>query len=43
MKTLRTLLPGLLLALLLFSAFRLADTRETRSVGAFSSVGLGAR
>ncbi|UPL49309.1 head GIN domain-containing protein [Hymenobacter sublimis] len=41
MKTLRTLLPGLLLALLLFSAFRLADTRETRSVGAFSSVGLG--
>ncbi|WP_460622347.1 head GIN domain-containing protein [Hymenobacter tenuis] len=38
---LRLLVPGLLLAVLLLSAFRVADTRETRSVGAFTSVGLG--
>lgn len=40
MKTLRFLLPGLLLALLL-TAFRPADTRETRKVGAFTAVNLG--
>lgn len=41
MKAFRFLLPGLLLALVLLSAFRMADTRETRTVGAFTSVGLG--
>ncbi|MBT9393083.1 DUF2807 domain-containing protein [Hymenobacter sp. NST-14] len=40
MKTLR-LLPGLLLAVLLFSAFRPADTRETRRVEAFTALSLG--
>ncbi|MFD2784995.1 head GIN domain-containing protein [Hymenobacter rubripertinctus] len=41
MKTLRLLLPGLLLAVLLFSAFRPANTRETRRVEAFTAVSLG--
>ncbi|MBX0292658.1 DUF2807 domain-containing protein [Hymenobacter sp. HSC-4F20] len=41
MKMLRLLVPGLLLAVLLLSAFRVAATRETRPVGAFTSVGLG--
>lgn len=41
MKAFRFLLPGLLVALVLLSAFRAANTRETRTVAAFSSVGLG--
>ncbi|MET4107413.1 head GIN domain-containing protein [Hymenobacter sp. UYP22] len=41
MKTLRFLLPVLLMALVVLSAFRVAGTRETRSVEAFSAVNLG--
>ncbi|RSK49498.1 head GIN domain-containing protein [Hymenobacter rigui] len=41
MKTLRFLLPALVMALVVLSAFRVAGTRETRSVGTFTSVGLG--
>lgn len=41
MKTLRFLLPALLMALVVLSAFRAAGARETRSVEAFSAVNLG--
>lgn len=41
MKTLRFLLPALVMALVVLSAFRGAATRETRSVADFTSVGLG--
>ncbi|GAB2788520.1 hypothetical protein HNQ93_003080 [Hymenobacter luteus] len=41
MKILRLLVPGLLVAVLLLSAFRVSASHEVRSVGAFTSVGLG--
>ncbi|RSK31059.1 head GIN domain-containing protein [Hymenobacter metallilatus] len=42
MKTTRFLLSGFVVALLVvLSAFRVAATRETRTVGAFSAIGLG--
>lgn len=41
MKTLRLLLPGAFLALLLLTAFTAATTRETRAVAPFTAVGLG--
>ncbi|MCA8832320.1 head GIN domain-containing protein [Hymenobacter pini] len=41
MKTLRFLLPVILLALVVLSAFRPADSREVRTVGAFTAVSLG--
>lgn len=41
MKTFRFLLPVVLLALVVLSAFRPADSREVRTVGAFTAVSLG--
>ncbi|WP_426490047.1 head GIN domain-containing protein [Hymenobacter sp. 102] len=41
MKTLRLLLPAVLLALVVLSAFRPADSREVRSVSPFTAVSLG--
>ncbi|WP_139924859.1 head GIN domain-containing protein [Hymenobacter sp. DG01] len=41
MKILRLLVPGLLVAVLMLSAFRAQASREVRWVGAFTSVGLG--
>lgn len=41
MKLFRLLVPGLLLTVLFLSAFRMANTRETRTVPAFTAVGLG--